>query len=169
MALHTLNLSTRWSSEVSFMPWPFHRSGKSPWYLLDRKLSVPKNCSGDCWEKKDILPPPGIKPWYLSSIAYLRLYTYWTIPAPKNRLVTRQHASSSVIMLRHLFQKIWHNFVWVFWFEYYDSALMSTVVCVFSFRSSKYLVLTDFFVSLCSFSLQWYSHFKEFPVPLKTV
>jgi hypothetical protein len=39
MAPHILDLGTRWRWVVSFTPRPLYTQGKSPWYLLDRRLS----------------------------------------------------------------------------------------------------------------------------------
>jgi hypothetical protein len=39
--------------------------GKSPWYPLDRRLGGPQTKSGRCSKEKNVLPLPGIEPWFL--------------------------------------------------------------------------------------------------------
>jgi hypothetical protein len=49
-------LSTRWRWVVSFTPRPLYYMGKSPWYLLDRRLGGPQSRYGrGCEEKKSQL------------------------------------------------------------------------------------------------------------------
>jgi hypothetical protein len=46
--------------EVSFMP-KFYSQGKSPWYLLDRRLGRPQSCSECGGKEKNSQPPLGIE------------------------------------------------------------------------------------------------------------
>jgi hypothetical protein len=62
-----LDLGTRWRWVVSFTPRPLYSHGKSPWYLLDRKLGGPQSRSGR-GQKKNLQPLPGLEP--PSSIQY---------------------------------------------------------------------------------------------------
>jgi hypothetical protein len=57
-----LYLGTRWMWVVSFTPLPPNSQGKSPWYLLDRRLGGPQSRSGRGGEEKNSQPPPGIEP-----------------------------------------------------------------------------------------------------------
>jgi hypothetical protein len=68
IAPHIIDLSTRWRCVVSFMPWPLHPQGKSPWYPLDRRLCGPQNRSGN-GEEKNSQPLPGLRPLIIQSIA----------------------------------------------------------------------------------------------------
>jgi hypothetical protein len=52
-----LGLGTGWGSGVSFTP-----RGKSPRYLLHRRLGGPQNCSGRCGVDKSNFPVSGIEP-----------------------------------------------------------------------------------------------------------
>jgi hypothetical protein len=47
VAPRILNLGTRWRWVVSFTPRPLYTQGKSPWYLLDRRLGGPQSRSDD--------------------------------------------------------------------------------------------------------------------------
>jgi len=47
---------------VSFKPRPLYSQGRSPWYLLDRKLGGLQSCSGRGDEEKNTQPLPGIQP-----------------------------------------------------------------------------------------------------------
>jgi hypothetical protein len=62
IAPRILDLGTRWMWVVSFTPQPLYRQGKSPWYLLYRRLVGPQNHSGHGGEEKNSQPPPGIEP-----------------------------------------------------------------------------------------------------------
>jgi hypothetical protein len=48
----------RWRWVVSFTPQPLYPQGKSPWYLLDRKLGETQSRSGRGGEEKNSQPPP---------------------------------------------------------------------------------------------------------------
>jgi hypothetical protein len=50
-----LDLDTRWS----FTPRPLHIQGRSPWYLLNRKLGWSQSRSGRSSEEKKIPAPAG--------------------------------------------------------------------------------------------------------------
>jgi hypothetical protein len=65
-----LNLSTRWRSVVSFMPWPLYPQGKSPWYPLYRRLGGPQNWSGHFGEEKNSQPLLRLKPLVIQPIAH---------------------------------------------------------------------------------------------------
>jgi hypothetical protein len=43
---HFLDLGSSWRWVVSFTPWPLYPRGKSPRYLLDRRLGGPQSRSG---------------------------------------------------------------------------------------------------------------------------
>jgi hypothetical protein len=45
---------------------PLYLWGKSPWYLLGRRLGGPQSQSECCGEKKEFLPLCGIEPQFLS-------------------------------------------------------------------------------------------------------
>jgi len=40
----------------------FYPQGKSPWYLLDRRMGGPQSQPGRGGEKKNFQPPPGPEP-----------------------------------------------------------------------------------------------------------
>jgi len=44
------------------MCWPLFPQGKSPQYLLDRRLGGPQSHYGHGGEEKNLQPLPGIKP-----------------------------------------------------------------------------------------------------------
>jgi len=52
MASHILNLGTIWRRVVRFTPQQLYPWGKSPRYLLDRRLGGPHNRSGRGDEQK---------------------------------------------------------------------------------------------------------------------
>jgi hypothetical protein len=70
-----LDLGISWRWVVSFTPWPLYPQGKSPSYLLGRKLGGPQNWSGWCGEEK-FMTLPGLQPWPLSHSAH-RQSLYW--------------------------------------------------------------------------------------------
>jgi hypothetical protein len=46
---------------VSFTPQPLYSQGKSPWYLLDRRLGGPQSWSGRDGAEKNSQPLPGLE------------------------------------------------------------------------------------------------------------
>jgi hypothetical protein len=62
IAPRTIDLGTRWRWVVSFTPRPFYPQGKSPWYVLDRRLCGPQNRSGCSGEEKNSQLPQAIEP-----------------------------------------------------------------------------------------------------------
>jgi hypothetical protein len=56
-----IEFGTRRRWIVSFMPRPPYPHGKSPWYLLDRRLGGPQSRSGRSGEKKNSQPLPGLE------------------------------------------------------------------------------------------------------------
>jgi hypothetical protein len=59
-----LDLGTRWRWVVSFTP-----QGKSPWYLLDRRLGGSQSRSGRSGEEKNSEPLPGLEPPIIQPVA----------------------------------------------------------------------------------------------------
>jgi hypothetical protein len=62
IAPRLLNCGNRWRWVVSLTPRPLHSQGKSPWYLLNRRLGGPQSRFGRDGEEKNSQPPPGIEP-----------------------------------------------------------------------------------------------------------
>jgi hypothetical protein len=62
IAPHILDLGTRLRWVVSFTTRPLYPQGKSPWYLLDRRLGGPQSRSGCGGEEKNSQPPLRIEP-----------------------------------------------------------------------------------------------------------
>jgi hypothetical protein len=56
------DLGTRWRWVVSFTPRPLYPQGKSPCYLLDRRMDGLQSRSVHGGEEKNSQPPPGIEP-----------------------------------------------------------------------------------------------------------
>jgi hypothetical protein len=75
-------------------PAPLYPQGKSPWYLLDRRLGEPQSRSGRGGEEKNFQPPPGIEPRTPIVQPVTQSYTDWAITAPiswlTNHLLTSQ-------------------------------------------------------------------------------
>jgi len=69
IAPHILDLGTTWRRVVSFIPQSLYSQGKSPWYLLDRRLGGPQNRSGHCGEEKNSQPLTGLKAPIIQPIA----------------------------------------------------------------------------------------------------
>jgi len=85
-APYILNLSSR-SWVVSFLPWPLYLQGKSPWYLLDRRLGEHQSQSGHGGKEKKSLQLVGIKPHLCSP--QLSHYADWGIPAPMLLMISQ--------------------------------------------------------------------------------
>jgi hypothetical protein len=65
---------------VSFTPWPLYLQGKSPFYLLDRRLGRPQSQSGCGGEEKNSHPLLGLEPPIIQPVA--QCYTtelYWLL------------------------------------------------------------------------------------------
>jgi hypothetical protein len=62
IASRILTLITRWRWVVSFTPQQLHPGGKSPSYLLDRKLCGIQGRCGQGGEEKNSQPLPGFEP-----------------------------------------------------------------------------------------------------------
>jgi hypothetical protein len=78
-----LDLGTRWRWVVSFMFRPFYTQGKSPWYLLHRRLVGNQSRSGHSGEEKNSQPLPGLEPpiqpvaqRYTTELSRLLIYYY---------------------------------------------------------------------------------------------
>jgi hypothetical protein len=56
-----LDLGTRCRLVARFTPRPLYPQGKSPLYLLDRRLGGNQSRSGRGGEEKNSKPPPGIE------------------------------------------------------------------------------------------------------------
>jgi hypothetical protein len=56
---------------VSFTHRPLYPQGKSPWYLLDRRLGGPKSRSGRGGEEKNSQPLPGLEPPIIQPVSEL--------------------------------------------------------------------------------------------------
>jgi len=56
-----LDLDIRWSWVVIFTPRPLYPEGRSPLYLLDRRLGGPLSRSGRGGEEKNSQPLPGLE------------------------------------------------------------------------------------------------------------
>jgi hypothetical protein len=69
IAPRILNLGTGWRWVVSFTLQPLYFRGKSPWYLLDRRLAGPQSRSGHGDEEKNSEPLPGLESPIIQPIA----------------------------------------------------------------------------------------------------
>jgi hypothetical protein len=63
------DLGTRWRWGVSLTPRPLYPQGKSPWYLLDRRLGGPQSRSGRGGEEKNSQPLPWLELLVIQHIA----------------------------------------------------------------------------------------------------
>jgi hypothetical protein len=54
---------------VSFTPRLIYLQGKSPWYLLDRRLGRPQSQSRRSGEEKNYQPLPGLEPPIIQPVA----------------------------------------------------------------------------------------------------
>jgi hypothetical protein len=61
IASHVLNFNTRWRWVISFTPRPFYPLGRSPRYLLYRRLNGSKSLA----EEDNLFLLPGIEPRFL--------------------------------------------------------------------------------------------------------
>jgi hypothetical protein len=67
---------------VSFMPQPLYPQGKSPWYLLGRRLGGPRSWSGCDGEEKN--SPAPVRTWTPNHPAHSLVLYHWAIPAPQD-------------------------------------------------------------------------------------
>jgi len=63
------DLCTRLRRVVSFTPRPLYPQGKSPWYILDRRLVGPQSRSGSGGEEKNSQPLLGLEAPIMQSVA----------------------------------------------------------------------------------------------------
>jgi hypothetical protein len=64
-----LDLGTTWRWVVTFTRRSLYPQRKSPWYLLDRRLSGPQSWSGRGGEEKNSQPLPGLEPPIIQPMA----------------------------------------------------------------------------------------------------
>jgi hypothetical protein len=75
IASHIFNIGIKWNIAVGIMPQLLQSPGKNPQAPLNRKLDGPQSWSGQCAEKKNVLPLPRIEPRYF----FLFIYLFWFV------------------------------------------------------------------------------------------
>jgi hypothetical protein len=96
------DLDTRWKWVVSFTPQPLPPppKGKSPWYLLDRRLGGPQSRTGRGCEEKNSHSSPGIEPQNPDRPAHSLVATSTELPRLRCDGCGKNNLTRNVVVVR---------------------------------------------------------------------